>query len=407
MQKKKGISLIVLVITIIVMIILAGAIIITLNNSGIISKANEAVNKTDEATVKEIAQLAWAEAYADKVRTVEDAEDGTLGFKSRVENALEANNVDLDKYLITVTTKGVEVVNRETNWIQNGTTVTKGNVTLNVGDYVAYDETKGGSVTVAVDTKWQVLGAENGNLLILSEEYVYTLNDGTTLDYTTALTTLENLCAPYVGGEGAVKARCITTEDIGRVSGGYEEAVEEVTFYWDGTTQPYYIFKNGTKGSLGGAHGTISYDEVNDTWSIADVEFRWFEGNSLKKSAMDTTATTDNMKKIVTLKTNSYKVNALSEEEQPKAFKMIYGEYDEEMMMYDKFYWLADTYTNVGEEYLEQGVYFVLGAETRPYGCPLVQNGNGYAQPNYSVRAVVELSKDLVLTGNSTDGWSY
>ena len=46
-EQKKGISLIVLVITIIVMIILASAVIITLSNSNIITKAKEAVLKTD------------------------------------------------------------------------------------------------------------------------------------------------------------------------------------------------------------------------------------------------------------------------------------------------------------------------------------------------------------------------
>ena len=45
MQKKKAVSLIVLVITIIVMIILATAIILTLNNTGIINKSSEAVFK--------------------------------------------------------------------------------------------------------------------------------------------------------------------------------------------------------------------------------------------------------------------------------------------------------------------------------------------------------------------------
>jgi len=45
MQKKKAISLIVLVITIIVMIVLAGAIILSLNNAGIINRSNEAVFK--------------------------------------------------------------------------------------------------------------------------------------------------------------------------------------------------------------------------------------------------------------------------------------------------------------------------------------------------------------------------
>ena len=53
MQKNKGISLIVLVITIIVMIILAGSIIITLSNSGIINKANEAVDLTNDKQMQE------------------------------------------------------------------------------------------------------------------------------------------------------------------------------------------------------------------------------------------------------------------------------------------------------------------------------------------------------------------
>lgn len=47
MQKKKGISLIVLVMTIIVMIILASTIIISLNNNGVIEKSKEAVFKTN------------------------------------------------------------------------------------------------------------------------------------------------------------------------------------------------------------------------------------------------------------------------------------------------------------------------------------------------------------------------
>jgi len=58
---KKGISLIVLVITIIVMIILAAAIILSLNGSGIIDKANEAKTKSDIANAKYTVSLAKAE----------------------------------------------------------------------------------------------------------------------------------------------------------------------------------------------------------------------------------------------------------------------------------------------------------------------------------------------------------
>ena len=45
---KKGISLIVLVITIIVMIILAASVVLTLSNTGIIERANHATQLTNK-----------------------------------------------------------------------------------------------------------------------------------------------------------------------------------------------------------------------------------------------------------------------------------------------------------------------------------------------------------------------
>ena len=102
MQKKKGISLIVLVITIIVMIILAGAIILTLNNNGIINKASDAVEKTNLATVKELAQTKWAEAYLKTDRSQQALEKYVL-------EELEKEGIDTDEYNIEVTAKGVTV----------------------------------------------------------------------------------------------------------------------------------------------------------------------------------------------------------------------------------------------------------------------------------------------------------
>jgi len=61
-KRLKGISLIVLVITIIIMIVLAGAIILSLNSSNIIGKASEAKTKVDMATVKEQIEFAKGEA---------------------------------------------------------------------------------------------------------------------------------------------------------------------------------------------------------------------------------------------------------------------------------------------------------------------------------------------------------
>ena len=57
MKNKKGISLIVLVITILVMIILAGVVIVSLQDSNPIDKAKEAVKATDLSTYKEELQM--------------------------------------------------------------------------------------------------------------------------------------------------------------------------------------------------------------------------------------------------------------------------------------------------------------------------------------------------------------
>ncbi|MBR6688963.1 MAG: type II secretion system protein [Clostridia bacterium] len=61
MQKKKGISLIVLVITIIVMIILAAAVVISLGNVRIIDKASEVVDKNRVITIKDRVNVAILE----------------------------------------------------------------------------------------------------------------------------------------------------------------------------------------------------------------------------------------------------------------------------------------------------------------------------------------------------------
>jgi len=85
---KQAISLIVLVITIIVMIILAGTIILTLDNTGVIEKAEEAVEKTSLAEVQNLASLKWAEAYMNGKTTKQDLETEVL-------NALNKEKIDL------------------------------------------------------------------------------------------------------------------------------------------------------------------------------------------------------------------------------------------------------------------------------------------------------------------------
>ena len=168
MQKKQGISLIVLVITIIVMIILAGAIVLTLNNSGIISKAEDAVEQTNLATIRELAQMAWAEAYMDGARTEQE-------LKAAVNEVLTENKITEDMYkgyTIEVTTSGVEFIYfdpalNHDGIIPEGATYTTGRIM----DGEEWDETNA-IIYVAGDTFPQTVSLGD-KYLYNNYEYVY------------------------------------------------------------------------------------------------------------------------------------------------------------------------------------------------------------------------------------------
>ena len=107
-ENKKGISLIVLVITIIVMIILATAVVIALSNSGIMEKANTAVEETNLDQVQNLATMLWSDAYIDGVRTKEELETAVMeGLKAAIGEA------KLNNYIVIVTKAGVTVKKKE------------------------------------------------------------------------------------------------------------------------------------------------------------------------------------------------------------------------------------------------------------------------------------------------------
>ena len=112
-MQKKGISLIVLVITIIVMIILAASVVISLSNTGIINKANQAVQLTDERQVQDLAGLVWAECYLDTAKKAD--------IVNSVKTELANQGVTEDKWNITVTETGVTVTPKTNNeWDKSG-----------------------------------------------------------------------------------------------------------------------------------------------------------------------------------------------------------------------------------------------------------------------------------------------
>ena len=104
---KKGISLIVLVITIIVMIIIAAVVVISLSNTGIIDRADQAVKLTNEKQVQDLAAMIWSEKYIDKYR----GEDLTR----EVLEELEVEGITADDWNITITDSGITVKDKVTS----------------------------------------------------------------------------------------------------------------------------------------------------------------------------------------------------------------------------------------------------------------------------------------------------
>jgi type II secretory pathway pseudopilin PulG len=168
MQKKQGISLIVLVITIIVMIILAASVVITLSNTGVINRASEAVDLTNESAVQDLAALTWADAYMDNKRGTD--------LVNEVTTKLGEQGVTTDKWNITVTDTGVTVTNKNSSSATGlGSLITA----ANYGDKVDY------SVTVDGTTydDWQIYYHNNDYVYLIAENSVTetTLDKGTTV----------------------------------------------------------------------------------------------------------------------------------------------------------------------------------------------------------------------------------
>ena len=402
MQKRKGISLIVLVITIIIMIILAGSIIITLNNSGIIEKASDAVDKTNQATVKELAQVGWAEAYAKYGENLEKLEEG-------VKNILTQNNLDPDDYAIVVTTSGVEI---QKGWMKKDFTVIKGDNVLQIGDTIKYIATG-----TTYNGLWKILGADDeGNLLILSSTYVDTSawlsNDSSWFDnvndkdknlYDTqqnwlGVTSLLNAkCEQYGKGAGTVgKARSIRTQDVNTITGynpdittyGEDEVYEygnKVTYEWSENGEIKYSGTRNNKEGSADFSGSkfVWYDEKTRTFS------------SVKKGDMSTP--------LPTLTSTYYEYDAsklatIDKQTNSKAYTMLFR--DDGVG-----YWLAEsdmvTYPN--------NVYFGVRAVKKEIIKHLSlwrADGRTYGA-DAGVRAVVTLQSDITLTGSSETGWSY
>ena len=412
------------------MIILAAAIILSLSSNGLIDRANEAVKKTDKAQVQILANTIWMEAYLDGARTDKELYDA-------VREGLKKNNINPELYAMDITSNGVGEV-EEAIWVQEGTIAknAKTGKQISVADYVNY------TVDGYTGT-WQVLGAENGELLIVSSTDVDTVTlgaegvlggEGETnndanfkkaqQDYITGVYQLDKACEPFGNGAKASGVRSITSEDIYRIVNyektrctgleyykimmkmlgqevgeltdaeiaelqsqfGMMDYGKEVTFYWNGSDYPSYKYDGMTE--------SVNLESLNDV-------FVWYDGasKSWKKAenpgdtiSVDTPIVADDGSGVVAKITNNvsglYGTDKL--EEGSPIYNMLIGN-DEGKYTY----WLASPIAYAGPGCGSFG-FGVVDRGGVIGGDVVFSYGLSYANP-VGVRAVVSLESDIVL----------
>ena len=393
MKNKKGISLIVLIITIIVLVILAGVVIINLSNEDTISDASYAVGITNEKTAQQIAEVKWAHIYSNPHKI-----PAGKTFEEAVVDAIKAEGISTEKFEITVTKEGVTVKDKNNLWKKEGFKVVRKGDVLEIGDTINYDAGIAGYTG-----GWKVLGADkDGNLLIMSAADIETKTLGGSAvtaqkaqeDWLTAVTELNKLCEPYGKGSGALGARSITAEDVNTVTGYDPEAKKygknqvyeygtEASLSWSGTKIAYTI-SNGKSGTGDGhSKGFNYYNESEDKFVNIPV------GNALP-----------------TIKNGyyDYDISTLSIKNNSKAYSMICG-----ISGNWNQYWLASRFAylpTIGFIY-----YGVRRVEGLGFNYTLLYTSQNYTNTNgvftNGVRAVVTLDAGIRLTGSSSAGWSY
>lgn len=94
-SKQRGITLIALIVTVIVLLILAGVTIGTLfGENGIITRANEAKTKTEEASREEKINLQKAAEEIDKITQVTDTTPGVIEGEGTEQNPYVINSIE-------------------------------------------------------------------------------------------------------------------------------------------------------------------------------------------------------------------------------------------------------------------------------------------------------------------------
>ena len=254
----------------------------------------------------------------------------------------------------------------DNKWVIDGNTISKGEVSYEIGDYFDYDESKGGKITGLTDVKWKVLGVDDrGKLLIVADASVEDLTLGSEddfaisqEDYVSGIDKINEICKKYGKGKAALGARSITFDDIVTTFNVNEKYINsiygEYTYYWDEDLKLYSVSETG--------------EIIND--KIHDDKFIWYdeETSEWKTSLSSDFEKTIEHTKIVTMKDTLKALNQLTYDEEIKDYVLTFNgsEKKKNMLFTDEnndinTYWTTDRFVNSTGKYLAYGYNVIKG----------------------------------------------
>ena len=299
-NKNAGITLIALVVTIIVLLILAGISISMLSgDNSILKKAADSKKNTEESQIIEeakidfLAKITDNEGKAISKKQLKDVlknyfneeEVGKLEIPDDLSTANDELTTKDGKYKIKLS----DIYNGkvENRWEYDHVlqTVENDKITLKIGDYVnTTPYTVDGK---QFDGKWRVLGEENGQVLLVSANYVdfegsteksgvpvMTLQGSNGID--NEIARLNTVSAKFADGIKTEKGRSIKVEDVNRIT-GYDPT--------DARLDPNDLTKRGPYGK-----DTIHQYGNNVTYTIKSDGKVWYKGDQVT-----TTETSSNL----------------------------------------------------------------------------------------------------------------
>ena len=369
---------------------------------------------------------------------------GQIGIKDLPNEASYPLEVTLDGVSATIEANGEVNFTTSGGYTQTGDTITSPDgKTMKVGDYVDYDPTLGANASdltysspsskTGADSNqdfnvatyksagygWRVLGAKNGKIRLISEEFI---GPGTYTDssrtyyaltgqkgYINGIEELNKISGIFGHGKGAEKATSITVEDVNEITGYNPETAK----FGKGDFCEYGNKVTYTRGE----GSALSSSATNgQTWSGTQSTFNYYD-----KASKTFKALTSGNIQITSTSYNNNPTTLNTKQEKPTQgvdengvyntiYQILFGKYAVNTDSYEisfvgtgtqPRYWLASESANTVTNGVNWGLRRVNDGKVYNRGI-YFSSGTEYSYDDFGVRPIVYLKSDISLEWNNT-----